>query len=113
MMTLTKADIVRGLRNREFPLYYQPKASLVTNRIVGADALARWQRPGGSPMMPGASLPAVGHFKLMNQFTLQLLPQFLEVSITVLGTDLRVSFNVTAEDFHDDKLGSAIRTWIP
>jgi EAL domain-containing protein (putative c-di-GMP-specific phosphodiesterase class I) len=108
MPTLTKADIIEGLNRREFLLYYQPKVSLVTGQVVGAEALARWQREGRSLLNPGAFLPAFEHAKLMNELTLYLLPQLLEDIRTVLGTDLRISFNVTAADFHDDVLSEKV-----
>jgi EAL domain-containing protein (putative c-di-GMP-specific phosphodiesterase class I) len=108
MLTFTKADIVQGLDNREFVLYYQPKMSLLTNRIVGAEALARWHRPDGSVMTPGAFFPAVERAGMMSDFTLQLLPQLLEDVASVLGTDLRISFNVSASDFDDDRLGERV-----
>lgn len=38
MGTVTDDDIVEGLRNGEFFLHYQPKASLISNRIIGAEA---------------------------------------------------------------------------
>jgi EAL domain-containing protein (putative c-di-GMP-specific phosphodiesterase class I) len=108
MLTFTKADIVRGLDKREFVLYYQPKISLLTNRIVGAEALARWQRPDGTVMTPGAFFPAVERAGMMGDFTRQLLPQLLEDVGSVLGTDLRISFNVSASDFADDRLGEIL-----
>jgi EAL domain-containing protein (putative c-di-GMP-specific phosphodiesterase class I) len=108
MLTFTKADIVQGMSNREFVLYYQPKVSLLTNRIVGAEALARWQRPDGSVMAPGTFFPAVERAGLMSRFTLALLPQLLEDIGSVLGTDLRISFNVSASDFDDDRLGELV-----
>ncbi len=57
MTTLTESEIEQGLRNDEFILYYQPKASLITNRIVGAEALARWRRPDGALLPPAAFIP--------------------------------------------------------
>jgi EAL domain-containing protein (putative c-di-GMP-specific phosphodiesterase class I) len=35
----------RGLENDEFVLHYQPKVDLATRRIIGAEALIRWQSP--------------------------------------------------------------------
>ncbi|TXH91310.1 MAG: EAL domain-containing protein [Rhodoferax sp.] len=40
-----EAAMRRGLERGEFLLHYQPKIELVSQRIVGAEALVRWQHP--------------------------------------------------------------------
>jgi len=40
-----EAAMRRGLEQNEFVLHYQPKIDLRTQRIVGAEALVRWQHP--------------------------------------------------------------------
>jgi EAL domain-containing protein (putative c-di-GMP-specific phosphodiesterase class I) len=39
------SDMRRALERREFLLYYQPEVDLETRRIVGLEALIRWQHP--------------------------------------------------------------------
>lgn len=46
-----------GLRNREFYMLYQPKYSLRTGRVVGAEALIRWNSPTIAPMSPAEFIP--------------------------------------------------------
>lgn len=46
------SNILTGLKNQEFFAYLQPKVSLKTGRIVGAEALVRWIRPDGTRVMP-------------------------------------------------------------
>ncbi|MEO7774019.1 MAG: bifunctional diguanylate cyclase/phosphodiesterase [Steroidobacteraceae bacterium] len=43
----------RALERGEFLLYYQPKVSLTTGRIEGAEALIRWELPGEGLVPPG------------------------------------------------------------
>ncbi len=53
--TIERIDIERALRtalqNDEFLLHYQPKVNLETNRMVGVEALLRWNR-NHSEMIP-------------------------------------------------------------
>ncbi|WP_426197728.1 putative bifunctional diguanylate cyclase/phosphodiesterase, partial [Massilia sp. DWR3-1-1] len=46
-----------ALENKEFILEYQPKLHLEQNRIVGAEALIRWQSPEFGRVMPGDFIP--------------------------------------------------------
>jgi EAL domain-containing protein (putative c-di-GMP-specific phosphodiesterase class I) len=102
MATVTESEIAEGLRNDEFLLYYQPKSSLITNRIVGAEALARWRRPDGSLVPPGVFIPVAERSPLIKDLTLQLLPKLIDDVIDKrLGEDLCVSLNVTAHDLDD------------
>ncbi len=41
-----------------FALVYQPVVDLATGRARGAEALARWRRPGHGPVSPAAFVPA-------------------------------------------------------
>src|SRR5690606_18745466 len=51
-LTVT-AQLRRGLEHDELRLYYQPKVCLRTGRIVGAEALVRWQHPEHGLLLPG------------------------------------------------------------
>lgn len=47
------SSMVSAYNNGEFRAWLQPKVSLKTGKIVGAEALVRWERPDGSLLMPG------------------------------------------------------------
>jgi Amt family ammonium transporter len=42
-----ESELRRAIDDEELALYYQPMVSLRTRRVVGFEALVRWQRPGG------------------------------------------------------------------
>lgn len=46
-----------ALENDEFKVYYQPKVSIKTGLVVGAEALVRWIRPNGEIISPGKFVP--------------------------------------------------------
>ncbi len=45
-------QIRNGLAQGEFELYYQPKVELITRRMVGAEALLRWNHPARGLLLP-------------------------------------------------------------
>lgn len=51
--------IPKALANREFKVYFQPKIETDTLRLIGAEALVRWQKPDGSFMYPDEFIPLI------------------------------------------------------
>lgn len=54
---MLKAKLRRALQRDEFVLRYQPKVDVNDGRIVGAEALMRWQLPGHGEVPPGNFIP--------------------------------------------------------
>ncbi len=52
--------IRQGLARDEFVLYYQPKVDLRAGRVVGAEALMRWQHPERGLLAPASFLAPLG-----------------------------------------------------
>ncbi len=52
-----ETDLRRAIERKEFRVFYQPIISLRTDRLVGFEALVRWQHPGRGLLGPGDFLP--------------------------------------------------------
>lgn len=52
-----ESEMVSSLKNGEFEVVYQPKVSLKTGKVYGAEALIRWNRPDGTIVQPGFFVP--------------------------------------------------------
>ena len=53
-----------ALLNREFVLYYQPKVNMRSGKLIGAEALIRWQHPDKGLLSPAVFLPVIENHPL-------------------------------------------------
>lgn len=49
----------KALERQEFVLYYQPQINIQTGRIIGSEALVRWQHPEMGLVSPGVFIPII------------------------------------------------------
>lgn len=105
---ITTHDIEQGLRNREFLLHYQPKVSLITGQIVGAEALVRWSK-NGAIIAPSAFIPLAERSSQIKALTAEIFFCLArDLMLLNHNNELTVSFNVTAQDFEDPVLAECI-----
>ncbi len=50
-------DIHKAIKNDEFVMYYQPQLNVETNKIIGAEALIRWEHPQKGFISPDKFIP--------------------------------------------------------
>jgi len=101
----------RALERDELLLYFQPKLDLRSGRIVGAEALIRWQKDDGEPLLAGDFIPlaeksdligAIGAWAI-DAACLQLR-QWRDAG----WPDLRLSVNVSGRQFAASDLPSTV-----
>lgn len=61
-------EMDNALKNREFKVYFQPQCDMNTGRIIGAEALTRWEHPRKGIVSPGDFIPVFEK----NKFILKL-----------------------------------------
>lgn len=92
----------RGIERNELTLHYQPKVDLTSGRILGAEALVRWQHPDLGLMPPAAFIPIAEESGLV----MRLSSWVLEAALGQLRRwaargwrDYTLAINLSARDF--------------
>ena len=69
----TEVDLYSALLKQQFVPYFQPRVNLDGGRLVGAEALVRWQHPNRGLLSPGDFLPVAKTAGLISRIDLQML----------------------------------------
>ncbi|MEI6412659.1 MAG: EAL domain-containing protein, partial [Pseudomonadota bacterium] len=103
--------IRQALEQDEFLLYYQPKVNMKTGRVIGAEALIRWQHPERGLLSPAAFLPIVEN----HPFSVELGDWVLDTALAQLvewraqGLDLSLSVNIGACQLQQSDFATHLR----
>ena len=91
-----------SLKNGEFHVYYQPKHETITGKIVGAEALVRWQHPEYGFMSPGQFIPLFeknGFITRLDMFVLEQVCKDIKRWEKLKYPIVPISVNVSRRDF--------------
>ncbi|MDZ3829160.1 putative bifunctional diguanylate cyclase/phosphodiesterase [Pseudomonas monsensis] len=97
-----ESGIRRALQQQEFVLHYQPKVDLRSARVVGAEALVRWQKPGHGWVYPADFIPVAEDSGLIVPLSKWVLAEACRQTRAwqVAGLPpIRVSVNTSPIDF--------------
>ena len=67
--SFSKEDIMEGLNNNEFTVWYQPKVRMSDGAWVSSEVLARWQHPEHGVVMPARFVPVMEKAEIIDQLT--------------------------------------------
>jgi diguanylate cyclase (GGDEF)-like protein len=97
------AELQAGLARGELTLWYQPQLDLVTGRIIGFEALIRWNHPKLGIVTPDHFMALAEHTDLMaplTEFVVRTAARDL-VQWLPVDSELQVAVNVSAQNLHD------------
>ena len=110
-----EASLDRQLRlaldREEFVVWYQPQIDLKSGRIIGAEALVRWNRPQFGLVQPGAFLPRAEENGLMRPITEWVLGEACRAARrwqTHHGTGVPVAVNLSPSQLTDGRTPRAV-----
>lgn len=93
-------DIRQGLEHREFVLYYQPQVNIGTGRIIGTEALIRWQHPQRGLLLPADFLGVMAN----QPVAINPCEWIIDAALTELETwhqaGLPLNVSINADAYH-------------
>jgi diguanylate cyclase (GGDEF)-like protein len=97
-------ELHRAIADDELVLHYQPKVATETGRIVGVEALVRWQHPTRGLLPPADFIPQAEDDEIIVALTDAVLDQALRQhrEWRAAGNELPVAVNIAAGGLYDN-----------
>ena len=99
---LMERELRRAVDEKEFVVYYQPQIDLVSGRVIGAEALVRWQHPSLGIVRPDMFIPLAESNQLIIPIGEQVLAQACALTKRIIDEGIfegRISVNVSGKQF--------------
>jgi diguanylate cyclase (GGDEF)-like protein/PAS domain S-box-containing protein len=102
-----RSDLSSAISNNQLVLHYQPCIHLATGRIVGAEALVRWQRTPEQLLYPADFLPLAEKSDLIHEIGDWALQQACKQNVSWQRSGIspiRISVNLSARQLQEKDL---------
>jgi diguanylate cyclase (GGDEF)-like protein len=96
-------ELRRAIDDHELVLHWQPKVAVQSGRVVGVEALVRWQDPSRGLVMPEDFIPVASETSLVRDLTQRVLDEAARQwrSWADEGLSLPVAVNLSKRDLLD------------
>ena len=108
-------DLRHAVNRQEFVLHYQPKASMPSMLVSGAEALIRWQHPNHGLLYPDRFIPEAERSGLIEPMTdwvldeaLRQCREWLDLGGDGLNPELTVAVNLSTRTLLDSSLPASV-----
>ena len=101
-----------ALEREQFVLHYQPQVDICTGKVVGVEALLRWQHPDLGVVSPADFIPILEETGLIMPVGKWVLHTACKDAMGFgngAGDDVRISVNLSARQFSDPMLIDSIQ----
>ena len=105
------SDLRSAIDNAELDLHYQCKLDIRSGKIIGTEALLRWNHPERGMIQPDEIIPLAEQTGLIRPLTYLVLKKALMACAhwREQNLDLSVAINLSAQCLHDDMLIPTLR----
>jgi len=108
-------DLHKALTNNELMVYYQPQIDLKQRKMIGAEALLRWNHPEKGFISPAFFIPAAEETQLIMPIGEWVLRQVCQQLIQWQHAgypSIKIAVNVSARQFFQSDIVDIVRTVI-
>lgn len=110
---LTEAELEKAIERDELLVYYQPQLLLESGKLIGVEALVRWQHPEHGLVFPDSFIPlAESREDLIGPLTYKVLETALRDDKVrrEQGIELNISINLSAKLLSDLSLPDKVQS---
>jgi|GEM_PF-383758 len=107
-----ETELRHAVEREEFVLYYQPKINLVSGRIIGVEALLRWQNTERGLVSPMEFIPLLeetGLIMNVGEWALRAASRQAQIWKAMGHDDIRVAVNLSALQFKQPDLAGMVQ----
>ncbi|QRM53112.1 EAL domain-containing protein (plasmid) [Rhizobium sp. BG6] len=104
-------ELRRAIELDEFVLHYQPQRQMQTGKVIGVEALVRWQHPAKGLVAPGDFIPLAEETGLILAIGEMVLRKACAQARAWQNAGLapiRIAVNMSARQFHEPALASQV-----
>lgn len=109
-----ETDLRRAVEKEEFSVHYQPIYSLITGKVDGFEALARWDHATLGEVSPGKFIPLAEEIGIIDALGEQILRKACQQMASIeldntYGSKLMLSVNLSCKQFAQPDLVNRIK----
>ena len=100
----------QAIADEKLTLKYQPQVEISSNKVIGVEALVRWDHPEFGAMSPAAFVAVAEEVGIISDLGNWVLRQSIKDAqyLNKQGQNLQLSVNISAGMFNSGKLGNLI-----
>lgn len=105
-----RADLQRALGSEQFVVYYQPVLDLPSHRVIGAEALVRWDHPRRGLLSPAIFVPTAEEIGVVDRLGAWVLERACRDLVAwrrdlpTEAAELSIAVNLSAQELHSARL---------
>ncbi len=106
------AELRTAVRKNQFELHYQPRVDLMSGKLVGLEALLRWNHPERGLLCPGEFLSACEDMGLMKTIGYQVIQHACSAQVWMEEQrihDVDVAVNISFSQIQDDSFVDIVK----